>query len=167
MTKYLQIIKTYSPENFDIYFYKLLNISCKPNSKHITNHQNDLCELILYVINNASTKILSCFSMIVTILLSRQQNLMSKPADQYFSYLIRMKKLVKQTIKKMGANTFTPFDILYEVICKNISLYMSMNSVSNIYKQELDYNKITVLDKFLTGTISDTDINFEMQILNA
>jgi small GTP-binding protein len=166
LVQYLQIIKTYVPQEFDKFSLKFLNISCNPVSKHFINYQKELQELIIYIIDNIGSDLHTCCSLMTTMLLNKQSHIFSEHQDQYFSYIIKIKKLVGIMNKMLPPDEYTPLDILYEVTNKNISLYLTTNSVTNFYKQDMDLNKINMLlNNFLQNTIPNVDVEFEGKIL--
>ncbi|XWV25737.1 hypothetical protein QJ857_gp1351 [Tupanvirus soda lake] len=170
LLQYLQTINTYAPHEFNSYSIKFLNIACSANSKHISSYQSELQELVVYVIKNIKDNILELDNIIAKILIEKQKYIYNKHNEQYFEYLIKMKKMVKKYNRKIKIlpNKYNGIDILYEVICKNISLHLTMNSMSNIYKQEIDYDKVNNLfNKLLDKTIASVDIKFEQAILNS
>ncbi|XWV24505.1 hypothetical protein QJ856_gp0063 [Tupanvirus deep ocean] len=169
LLQYLRTINTYAPQKFDSYSIKFLNISCCTNSKHIASYQSELQELIVYIIRKIQNDVSECYNIIAKILIEKQKYIYNKHNEQYFEYLIKIKKLIKKYNKKIknSPNNYNGIDILYEVTCKNISLYLTMNSMSNIYKQEIDYDKVNNLfNKLSEETNAVNDIKFEQAIFN-
>lgn len=164
---YLQIIKTHFPDKFNIYSLKFLQIFCNLKCKHVLSYQNDLIDLIIYIGDNINGNNRIYYSLISTILVNRQQNIQTTHFELYFTYLVQMKKLIKNIIKNMPADVYTAFDILYEVINKNISLYLGTNGVSNLYKHNIDYSKVNcLLNKLLDKNILQINMDFEKKLLN-
>lgn len=167
LMQYFQTIKAHTPNDFDQYVLKFLKFYCNPSSRYIITNQAESIELILYILNNTQ-KVDPYIPIICTILINKQQYIQNKFPEQYFSYLIRTKKLVNNIIKRLSVNSYTGFDVLCEVINKNISLYLSTNSVTNIYKQEINHSKIEcVLNQFSDPSASIIDVEFESKVLNA
>lgn len=172
LTQYLQVIKTYWPDKFNIYARKFLEISCKNiiGGQQLSN-QNDFLELVLYIsLNNKyNDDVHAIKTIICQFLNNKQQYIQNKFPDQYISYLVQMKKLIKNIIKTSPINSFGPFDLLLEITSKNISLYLNTNCVSNIYKQDINHPKITNLfNKFLGQEPEKLiiDMEFEKKLLN-
>lgn len=166
--QYLEIIKTYVPEEFNTYALKFLKIMGSPKCKHPMTYPNELLELVMFISENTNKDTNAYRSIISAILINRQPYIHDKYPDQYFHYLVRMKKRVRQINKKIPEYMYCAYDILYEVINKNISSYLSICSIPNIYKQEIDYNKINnALNKFFGSYYSLMDLSFEDKMLNA
>ncbi|AYV84940.1 MAG: hypothetical protein Satyrvirus1_26 [Satyrvirus sp.] len=167
---YLRLINTYAPNNFSSYSKIFLEFSCNSRCKHIATYQKELYDLLCYVIENPNQHVEECCAMVCKILVSKQIYVQNKFYDQYFSYLCYFKKILQNYMDYTNHNNeYTVFDLLYEVTKKNISLYLGTNSVSNIYKQEIDYNKVECLfNKFFDThkTISPLiDVDFDSKIL--
>jgi len=166
LLQYLIIIKTYAPQEFTKYAINFLHFSKTAECNHFTTYQNDLLELLLYVIENITENMNMCLSIIATILINKQQYIQSKYAGEYFAYLVRIKKLLKPVIEKL--NIYSAMDILYEVTNKNISLYFGTNSVTNIYRQDIDHVKVNnLLDAAMNNKLPTLDVVFESKIMDS
>jgi small GTP-binding protein len=159
ISQYLEIIKTYVPDKFDTYSLKFLELLRNPKCKHAIAYENELGTLIIYISDNISKNADSYRSIISTILINKQQYIQYKHPEQYFPYLVKMKKIIKKVIRKLSTCSYSAYDILYEVTNKHISLYLGTNSITNIYKQEIDHVEVdNLLNKFLEPRVGK-DIN--------
>ena len=172
--RYLEIIKTYIPKQFEHFSIRFLKKFSEATCRHIISYPNEFIDLTSYVLKNIDRSINKGFNIYLIIvskilinkLMQMQLKLQTKFPEQYFIYLIQMKKITKSFIKKLSSSETTPFDIFYEVVCKNISLYLGTNCVVSIYKQEMCHNKVaSLLNKFYEEE-HDWDVNFERNLLN-
>lgn len=156
---YLQTINTYAPNNFNTYAKIFMEFFCNTKCKHNILYPDELANLLVYIFSNINENINSYYIILAKILMNKQQYICSKQPEIYFQYLIQTKKIIKNIKIFMQENIYSPIDILYEVTKKNISVYLGMNSLTNIYKQDIDYNKV---DGLLTN-FTDNDINLDFE----
>ena len=164
--QYLLTINIYAPTKFESYAKKFLKILSKIPYSNLIEHISELSELLIYISKYISQPTSSgthndFLILIIHILINKQKYLQYNSTKEYFPYLILLKKLVKKLISEQ----YTPIDILYQIITKNISLYLNMHSMTNIYRQDIDTTKINnLLNNFNNTPIS---LTFEENILSA
>lgn len=160
LLQYLQIIKTYAPSDFDNYTLRILDISCKTNN-HFISYQKELKSMILYIIDNYRGTTNSYLTKIAQILHNKQQYIKTNHADEYFPYLIKLKKILKLHIAKstsINGTAFGPLDILYEVTSSIINRHLSLSyEITNLYNQQHS--------NYMTETDIDENIDLEIAIL--
>ena len=165
--RYLEIIKTYAPERFYYFSVKFTKKFCDTSCNHITSNPDDFIDLMTYISKNNSENDNVFIIIICKILINKQNQIQTKSPEKYFMYLVQMKKLLKNYYRENNLHLeskISPIDIFYEVICKNISLFLGTSCVVSIYKQEICHNKIiTLLDNF---NDKQWDLDFEKKILN-
>ena len=165
---YLQVIKTYCPARFNEYALRFLTISTFPNAKYLIIQEKELLDLTIYVANNIDVG--SCmnnyYTYVSAILIAKQVYTKNKFPDQYFEYLVRMKKMIKNVIKKLFMESYTAFDILYEVTRKNISIHLEENSVTSFYRLDIDYERISKIFTRMMENQAPADLDFENKFIN-
>lgn len=166
LKSYLEIIKIFSPDHFENYALRFLDISCNRCSKHQTHYQKELFDLLIYIANRIDEKIEALYVLINIIILNKQVELGNSQSKQYFSYLIQIKKLVQYYRSYLPITMYTPLDILYEVTCKQISNYLNINHMINIFGSDMDYQKINNdLYYFYEKIPNSPDVSFENKLL--
>ena len=165
---YLLLVHTNAPDQLHHFSTKFLELSCNPKCRHVIQYQKELLNLVSFIIDHSSKNIQELSAMICKIFINKQIYVHHKYQDQYLNYLCRMKKILKSSIAKLPNDKYTPFDILYEVVNKNISTYLGCTSVSNIYRPEIDYSKVDYfLYKFFDFSKQSFDFDFEINILDS
>ena len=168
LLNYLQNIKKYIPGKFGIYVSKFLEIIRNIKYRQIFLDKSEFTDLVVFMIKNSPESFNKLAVLVVAILINRQQFIAVNNPQEYFNYLIQSKKLIKRLIKKISINNYTPFDILLETTNKNISLYLSTNSIVNIYRQNIDQNKINnELEFFYNQGHRNILLKFENDLLEA
>jgi len=164
---YLEIIYAYSPDKFDCYAEKFLGFSCvSTKNKYLLEQEKEIIKLIEYIsLHNNSSRVF--VQQICTLIINKQIQLQStiKSFEQYFCYLIKLKRLIRKAIKKSSEKHSYHLNVLYEVIKKSISINLGSNSITNIYKPEVDYQKVNSVMS-ISKKDSKVNIDFEKQILN-
>ncbi|AFX92842.1 hypothetical protein CE11_00816 [Megavirus courdo11] len=105
---------------------------------------------------------------ICQIIINKQYYIKNKLPNEYFIYLIQLKKLVKNIIKntiKKENVTINPLDILLEVIKKNISNYLSDSSFANLYRPELNMTNIDKCFNYFIHNDKIINLDFEKKLL--
>ncbi|AGF85073.1 hypothetical protein QJ854_gp709 [Moumouvirus goulette] len=167
---FLEIIKTHIPEEFDEYAIKFLMIHS--DVKFFTeSYEKKLLLMVDYISKNISTEksINQYLTPICQILTNKQYHIKIKLIENYFIYLVQIKKYLKNLTEKIYflKKNINPIDILYEITKKNISIYLSDTSISNFYRQELHHSNIDkTYTKFICGKNKDTNIDFEKKLLS-
>ncbi|BCS83439.1 hypothetical protein QLL95_gp0684 [Cotonvirus japonicus] len=164
---YLELINTNIAEEFDNYALKFLRVYT--NSKIFTEKfQTDLEKLIIFIYKNISKNaIMSKYSIVVSnILIKKQIYMKNNHTSDYLQYLINVKKIIKQNIKRITNINPNPLDILYEVTKKNISIHLGENGLTIFNKQDLNSSVIEyTFNKFYTGNDIKITTDFESKIL--
>jgi small GTP-binding protein len=165
---YLQIIHTYAPDKFDHYAKIFLSFSIfDSKNKYISKNEKELMNLIEYINkHSAMTPVLvEQICSILIIKLSYTINwTISRSFDRNFDYLITLKRMINKTIKLSRDEFYYPLNVLLEIINKNISIGLGTNSLTNIYKPEIDYQKALSL---LNHNIDyELDMTFEVKLLS-
>nr|AEX62497.1 hypothetical protein mv_L292 [Moumouvirus Monve] len=167
---FLEIIKTHMPEEFDEYAIKFLMIHS--DVRFFTEfYEKKLLFMIEYISKNISMEksINQYLAPICQILTNKQHHIKNKQVDNYFIYLVQFKRYLKDLTEKSTflKESINPIDILYEITKKNISIYLSDSSISNFYRQELNYSNIDkIYTKFVCGKNKEVNIDFEKKLLS-
>ena len=167
LISYLQIISTYCPEQFDTYAHQFLDFACSAKCKHLISRQKELIDLIIYI-NDHTKRFVSEYPALMkqycTLIINKLSYMSTKPLEQYFYYLVQLKKLIKKTNSLLGNERYGLLDVLYEIVKKYISVSLGTNSVANIYKQDIDIVKVNLLLS-KSMTIDDVPLmEFERQL---
>lgn len=169
----LEIINRHSNNKFDYMAQVFLSKCIDEKYLYHQTHQNELAELIKTINKYSSSKDSEVYySLICSLLINRCRFIENNQqfCNKYFYYLLGLKKIVKIQIKyfinKENSYKVTSYDILLEVINKNISLYISTYQVTNIWKQSLDLCKVkNELEKMtIDSTCDNIDFKFERSI---
>ena len=169
---YMTIINEYAKDKFDFFANKFLEMSCNKKCKHLSSHEKDLQELILYINENISTpEGKQLFYQQISILFLNKILLVStlKP-NEFCCYLVNLKNLTKKAIRRSKRRKYTYSSIIFlstlcEVISKYISIILGTNSVSNIYKQEIDNDKVrNIFTNIFTS--KEIHLDFEKKMLH-
>jgi GTPase SAR1 family protein len=176
LQNYLQFIIQYNDSQFVNYSEKFLNIICDEGMTYSEEIKKDIIKLLFFINNNRrnhsldSPKTCEDKSQMNNILrnsiykiLINIQHKCNLNADS-FGYFIDMKYYVKKFIKEIGTGDIL-LCLLFETINKNISIYLGIDGIINLCKQELDYKKITNL---IENNLSceRSDIRFEKELLS-
>ncbi|AVL95037.1 GTPase era domain protein [Moumouvirus australiensis] len=166
---FLEIIKTHIPEEFDEYAIKFIMIH--NDVRFFTeSYEKNLLFMIQYISKNISAEkcINYYLSPVCEILTNRQYYMKNKQPENYFIYLMQLKKYLRNFIQKNEfKESISPIDILYEITKKNISMHLSDSSISNFYRQELNQSNIDkIYSKFLCGNNKEVYIDFEKNLLS-
>lgn len=163
---YLQVVQKYAKIHFYLFAKKLFRIAFNVKTA-ASQHEGELLELASYVLRTAATE-KHCFNvylaMIMKQLVARQALISSKHARSSFFYLRGIRRLIKSL---PVSSTPSPIDVLSETTRKNISICISVNSITNIYRQDLDNTKIeSLLDEFVNDdeALKFIDINYETEL---
>nr|WBF70530.1 hypothetical protein [Megavirus caiporensis] len=166
---FLELIKTHIPQEFDRYVTKFISIHT--NFKIFTeSYERKLTIMIEYAKSNVSQNynMNEYLTSICQIIINKQHYIKNKLPNEYFIYLMRLKKLVKKIIKNMVDEkniTINPLDILLEVIKKNISNYLSDNSFTNLYRPELNMININKCFNYFIHNNKIINLDFENKLL--
>ncbi|AGD92691.1 hypothetical protein LBA_00773 [Megavirus lba] len=166
---FLELIKTHVPQEFDRYVIKF--ISVHTDVKNFTeSYERNLTVMIEYAKSNISQNynINEYLASICQIIINKQYYIKNKSPNEYFIYLIQLKKLVKNIIKntiKKENITINPLDILLEVIKKNISNYLSDSSFANLYRPELNMTNIDKCFNYFIHNDKIINLDFEKKLL--
>ena len=149
---YLKVIKIYCPSEFNTYVERVLNIVSNPKNKNIYAAEDDLIELVAYIYHYSNYQFRNglLLTSVSKILINKQSYIINKYPEESGYYLAKLKSMMKglknvMKLQNMHFDDYWQFMILNEVVNKNISLYLGTNSVINIYKQEIDHNKVNLL----------------------
>lgn len=170
---YLQIINLYSPKEFGKYSEKFLKLMVDPKCKYVITDTSELISMVEYIAEKCSIDDVNMhLSTICTIFIHKQQYIQSKFPKHYFQYLIGLKKILWDIIKSLNPQQlYTPLDILYESINKNILIYLepsTVSTVSNFYKSEANNQKVLLLlNDFSDKINSAIELDLEQKLLNA
>lgn len=159
---YLQIVKTYFPDEFESYSLKFLAISSNICSKHINEYQNEMRDLILYIVEHITRDYSIFCSLVVIMLINKQKIMKDENPQEYIGYLIQLKKLIKNIRQKIDSKAYNPLDIYYETTNKNISIWFHDTIESDIYYDRVFH----ALENFLQNDTNKIDISLETKLLN-
>ncbi|AZL89121.1 hypothetical protein QKC54_gp0721 [Megavirus baoshan] len=163
---FLELIKTHVPQEFDKYAIKFINIH-KDVKNFTKSYEKNLIIMIEYTKLNVSKNynMNEYLAPICQIIINKQQFIKNKLPNEYFIYLIELKKLIKQIIKKEIIIKLNPLDILLEVIKKNISNYLSDSGFTNLYRPELNTVNIDKSFNYFINNDKIIDLDFEKNLL--
>lgn len=166
----LETINRNCNEKFD-YFARVFLTKCiDENFSYHETHQNELFKLLCTIKRHSSEEDLIDFSsLICSLFINRCKFIQNNQqlSSGYFYYLLRLKKIIKTTIKKFHHDhTITPYDILLEALNMNILSHISACGVTNIYKQSLDICKIKNELEKITSKENRFNFKFEEQMFN-
>lgn len=162
LLRYLQTIKIYLPDEFETYSLKFLAISSNVCSKHINEYQNELRDLLLYIIEHITQDHTIFCSLAIIMLINKQKMMKEENSKEYIKYLIQLKKLIKSARQKISLETYNPLDIYYEVTNKNISSWLNDDVQNEVYYDRIYHT----LEHFLQNESNEIDLNLEIKILN-
>lgn len=173
LMSYLSIINIYAKDKFDYYAEKFLDFSCSNKYKHLFLYEKELQELILYINSNITKEYRNVFSkQIATILLNKVNLMADKNYQYYFYYLVNLKKIIGRATKKAirveySQQTITFLLSFKEIVSKNISTTLGTQSVSNIYKQEIDNVKASnILSSIFVQPQELSSLRFERSLVS-
>jgi len=164
---FLELIKIYAPDELDNLATNFLQIYTNPKCKHISAYPNEFVQLMDYIVKTTNKKMDYFYSIICQILINKQQYMQNKLDDEnYICYIVQMKKLIV-SVRDKSCDKITVFDILYEVINKNIFTCLGTNCVPNLYRKDFCHSKINNLFKLFTkDKIQFDGIDFETNLLD-
>lgn len=169
---YLQFIKNHSEKDFSNYVKSFLKIYTIPSCKHINDYPTEFLDLFKFILDNSETLNVYTFSTYITkILINLQVYVSVKTPEKYIYYLISLKKAVKKfnkNIRNLTNDSHSPFDLLYEIIAKNIHNNLDIYQTNTTLDKKLDHTKIEILlHHFTEKTVKNpfTDIQFETNLL--
>ena len=111
------------------------------------------------------------YEQVATILNNKITYMSSgKLYDDFFCYLVNLKDITEKAIRKSKREKYSYQSRLflmsfYEVISKHISVTLGTNSVTNIYKQEIDNDKVGCIFSNVFKKI-DVPLRFERKLLS-
>lgn len=162
---YLRFINENIPEAFDKYSIKFLEFnSSNTQMTYSKQSMTDITKLIEYVYHN-SKRDADISRIIYSILLNRQYQMSNDIFEDSFIYFLLLKSKLESCVYINDNNI--SLMILKEVVNKNISILMSVESFIGFYRSSIDYNKMKmILDKTTRQDFINDRISFETKLLD-
>lgn len=155
---YLDIIKIYAPDKTQYYLAKFLEMSTNPRCRNLCCYEKEMLNLIINNLNNNIVS-LNIAKSLTQILINKILLMAEKTGDIYLEYLLALKNIIRNTCQNYL------IDIISEIINKQITTSITSTSITNIYRQEIDVNKVkNIIDKYTPGQMFS--IGFEIKLLD-